>query len=1764
MTRLSTIYLSFFFSILTLTVEVFAQNQSERYWFVGGGANAVRFDQPSNTATLFSKTAVPYGTGGGAVATDATSGTLLFYTDGTNVYDINHAVMVNGSGLAGDPARSNPAVVTPIPGQPDMYYIFTNSAAGDIQFSIVDMTQGGAFPSPPTGVVDPAINQPIPALTGQAEGMIVIPHSNGTDYWLITQTAGTTDYNVTQVQASGVFTTTTYSNVGVSISAQSFAYHAANGQLAVAPQNPNTNVAILGFDDSSGALSFVQPVINSGVLSSAPEAAIYDMEWSPSGQYLYVSVHGDATAGPPSVAADVLQFDVTNPSLSPVSVLPQPPNVVQSYGLQMGPDSAIYHLYEAAGGEILMGKIMDTDTVATEVTYVPEVFPGTIDFNATQFPSFSPDPATNLTVSFTTSGTCTNTPINFFPSVSPAADSLVWDFGDGTIVNSWSPVHTFQNASSTVTVTAYLNGQTATASLPLNLTQFDLQLSLVQDTVACACELPVNNGEPTSPGAICPDDTSDDMVLTVQAQGGTGTPSYQWFGPGGALPGQTSTELRPDSAGYYYVIATLAGCSAYAGVNIREYDSLDQRANIWHFGNQAGIDFNAPYYNPGGQPIPIEGPTTAPEGVATISDRNGQVVFTTDGESIYDKNGDLLPYTLGGSPSSSQSALIVPVPGDETLFYIFTTQSVNDGTYELRYSIFDTKENPLGTFGGGLRDLDTSTPAMDASLVLYHRTTERLTGNNNWVISHDYGTNCFRAFQVTQAGLTGPVVSCLGSDHTTVTSAEGYMELGPQNILAVPLSTPGTSNVIELFDFVDSTGTVTNFRSIDVGSPEPDSQVYGIEFSGSKIFTTLKGGTNSHIVEMFLDSLSIPHIVDQAPIPPFPGELGAIQTGPDGRVYVAINNSASLGVINVNQDTTLNSTFDPAGFPLQTASTPTSTSSLGLPNFIQSLGNPTQGPGLNAGDGCVNEDLDFTASGKDPIIDQFDWQFGDGASATDAGPQISHAYTAPGQYTVVVRIYNKCEEVGTFSQQITIHDTPADTGLGLFTLCTGPVTIDANPEAAPNLSYAWSTGDTTQTITVSRGGPLNVTLTNEFGCTSTRAALVGDNRPVVNLPSDQTVCQNSVVLPLNAQNPGSIYQWEIDGVPAGTGQTQPVNTSTPGAFEYKVEVESSFFPGCIGSDSVVFTVNESPTIATNPIDATCGNADGRIELTINTPANANFTYIISGAPVPIFEIDQPTGTYNEPQPSRPILGFAAGSYGVTVTDQLTGCSAITTVGIADTDFGITMNRLTPCEPMDVEVTHTAPTPYNYRLIDAVTSQAVQSGTSSSAGSFIISGVNDGNYLIEISQGICTDVAGPQTITQDPQVAFNGFTSNICTDPLSIFADGGTSWQWTGPNITAGTDVQQTVTASPPPGTHTFNVTISEAGFCPLDTSITLVVEDVITPSIQTSDPCTDAVTVTATPTNSNFLYRWYVGAGSATPAPALGGPQVIATTTDNYRVEILSSTSGCVYSSPETPVSVIGELDISILPLQDQPCEGSPFTITTSPAPAGTTFTWTHNGTTINSTTSSSLIDDRAGLYTVTAAIATCQDEEQIQVTPAPVTAGLLNDEAIICDDPANTDPETNQVILRPGSGFASYNWFKNEVPIGITDSTLTVTEFGLYGVELVNVYGCSSYDETQVDRECTPKITGPNAFRPGGTNNQFFLFTFFIDDEDFQIFIFNRWGEMVYHSTDREFRWDGTYNNENAQLLPPGTYTYVVKYKSVFQPERGIQEKRGGVVLLR
>ena len=105
-----------------------------------------------------------------------------------------------------------------------------------------------------------------------------------------------------------------------------------------------------------------------------------------------------------------------------------------------------------------------------------------------------------------------------------------------------------------------------------------------------------------------------------------------------------------------------------------------KQANIWYFGENAGVDFN---FTP---PRALgDGELNTLEGCSTFSDADGNLLFYSDGTSVFDKNHDIMTYTDGnlgnnllGDPSATQSGMIIPKPLSDDIYYLFTVTDQNN------------------------------------------------------------------------------------------------------------------------------------------------------------------------------------------------------------------------------------------------------------------------------------------------------------------------------------------------------------------------------------------------------------------------------------------------------------------------------------------------------------------------------------------------------------------------------------------------------------------------------------------------------------------------------------------------------------------------------------------------------------------------------------------------------------------------------------------------------------------------------------------------------------------------------------------------------------------------------------------------------------------------------------------------------------------------------------------------------------------------------
>jgi len=367
-----------------------------------------------------------------------------------------------------------------------------------------------------------------------------------------------------------------------------------------------------------------------------------------------------------------------------------------------------------------------------------------------------------------------------------------------------------------------------------------------------------------------------------------------------------------------------------------------------------------------------------------------------------------------------------------------------------------------------------------------------------------------------------------------------------------------------------------------------------------------------------------------------------------------------------------------------------------------------------------------------------------------------------------MHLTNRCHLDTTIYQKVVINAPPAKPTLaGASALCNGPVILNANTANTPGLTYSWSSGDTTKTVTISKPAIISVTNTDQNGCSSKAQTTVVDNRPQVSLGPDLTICQNTTVPALDAQNPGDTYAWQYGPVAtptnSSTTQTQAVDTTTPGVYIYKVTVTDPVTT-CTVTDDKQFTINVSPLIAlTKILDAgSCGAANGEVKLQFNStvPSAGPYSYSFTGPSSITPGSDQSAGASITTPPN-----LLAGTYVATVVDQINGCTASQSVGISNNAFTISALVNDNCDPSSVTVSiaggpPTAPITYDF------TNSSTGKDTTTTVPTVKIPSGYD--YIIQVKDNAgCIATTNKNVPASNLPVVI--ITPSICTAPFTLAA-----------------------------------------------------------------------------------------------------------------------------------------------------------------------------------------------------------------------------------------------------------------------------------------------------------------------------------------------------------------------------------------------------------
>lgn len=368
-----------------------------------------------------------------------------------------------------------------------------------------------------------------------------------------------------------------------------------------------------------------------------------------------------------------------------------------------------------------------------------------------------------------------------------------------------------------------------------------------------------------------------------------------------------------------------------------------KQGNIWYFGDSCGLDFSNgdPVVLANGKTSSDISPGMVQEGTSCISDSSGQLLFYTGGKTIWNRNHMPMPNGTGlmGGTSSTQSSLVVPLPGSDSIFYVFTSDHFqNQGANGYRYSVVDM------CLDDGNGDVIPS----EKNIWLNGPSTEKLAacedanGTGYWITGHKMYSDEFYSWHLTSSGIGDTVISKIGTVHgwqqstNTWNNGAGQGEMkfnttGTKLALAISNFQPA---YLDLFDFDNNTGEFSNFCHFVIDSAL-HKRIFGVEFSpdGSKLYATLSGGSGGRRLYQFnmsagggnCDSI-INSRVSLFLIDISSGAYG-LKAGPNGKIYGVFNNS-HLSVINNPNLLGMDAGFELSTIPL------TGQNINELPNFI--------------------------------------------------------------------------------------------------------------------------------------------------------------------------------------------------------------------------------------------------------------------------------------------------------------------------------------------------------------------------------------------------------------------------------------------------------------------------------------------------------------------------------------------------------------------------------------------------------------------------------------------------------------------------------------------------------------------------------------------------------------------------------------------------------------------------------------------------------------
>lgn len=489
--------------------------------------------------------------------------------------------------------------------------------------------------------------------------------------------------------------------------------------------------------------------------------------------------------------------------------------------------------------------------------------------------------------------------------------------------------------------------------------------------------------------------------------------------------------------------------------------------------------------------------------------------------------------------------------------------------------------------------------------------------------------------------------------------------------------------------------------------------------------------------------------------------------------------------------------------------------------------------------------------------------------------------------------YTSLEGCSIIEETEVILQTPIDVTLGAqpIAFCETGV-LDAG--TFPNATYLWSTGDTTQRITVSSSGEYFVKVTDSNSCEdSDQVQVIVYDQPSVSLGPDISVCDTKLPVTLTVGMPAERYIWS-------TGDTtSSIQVSQEGI--YKVEI-SNGNGSCVAEDDIRLFVNESP----NPLFTSSNVCLGESTTFQNLTGNNSFEYTW----------DFGDGSYS-PLPSPNHTYAAPGDYLVVLTAKSADCSAsvsqnITVYPTAIPDFEVSSG----CAGLDFDFTNTSTNGssganliYDWDFGDGNTSQV-----KNPINRYNVGGAYTVGLTVSTPYGCTQTLYKEVEVFKKPSLDF-GDTISTCGLEWTLDAQNtGSTYLWQDNSTNQELIVRKS-------GTYSVKVT-SEKG-CEVEESVYVNFKEINTPNLGTDLVVCGEVKLSANVDAFNYL--WSTGETS---------PSITVYETGVYSVQTISK--DLCTSTDEIHV-LVNDIPVFDLGADQQTCAGDSILLNIQ---SGETFKW--------------------------------------------------------------------------------------------------------------------------------------------------------------------------------------------------------------------------------